>query len=83
MNKPNGPVGRIRTGLVLALLAALTGCVAHVRGGYGATYVEPGPDVYIFGGPYERGRDVHVYSHRGSASRTTAHAVQGRPERGH
>jgi hypothetical protein len=31
------------------------------------------PDVYVFGGGYEGGRDVHDYSHRGSESRAVAH----------
>ena len=35
MNKANGPVDRIKIGLGIALLAALTGCVGYVDGGYG------------------------------------------------
>jgi hypothetical protein len=44
--------------------------------------VAPEPDLYLFGGGYygggyERGRDVHAYSHRGAASRASAHSVGG------
>ncbi len=52
--------------LGLTLLLALTGCVGYVGGGYGgggAVFV-PGPEVTIFGGGFERGRDVRAYSHR-------------------
>ena len=74
---------RINIGLVIALLAALTGCVGYVEGGYGGAVVVAGPpDVYLFGGPYyERGRDVHVYSRRGVASRAVAHPVGRAPGR--
>jgi hypothetical protein len=74
MNKANGPVDGIKIGLGIALLAVLTGCVGYVDGGYGGAVMVPGPpDVYFFGGPYyERGRDVHVYSHRGFESRASA-----------
>jgi hypothetical protein len=77
MNQANGPINRIKIGLGVALLAALTGCVGYVDGGYGGTVVVPGPDVYLFGGGYERGRDVHDYSHRGVVSRAAAHPVGG------
>jgi hypothetical protein len=61
-------------GLGMALLAALTGCVGYVDGGYyGGPVVVPGPDVYFYGGGYERGHDVRVYSHRGFESRAVAH----------
>ena len=73
VNKANGPVDRIKMGLGIALLAALMGCVGYVGGGYGGAVVVPEPDVYLFGGGYERGRDVHAYSHRGSESRAVAH----------
>ena len=69
----NGPVGRIRILLVGALLATLIGCVGYVGGGYGGDVVVAEPDVYVFGGGYERGRDVHDYSHRGAESRAVAH----------
>jgi hypothetical protein len=75
MNNANGPVDRIKIGLGIALLAALTGCVGFVDGGgdYGGAVVVPGPDFYFFGGGYDRGRDVHDYSHRGVVSRAAAH----------
>ena len=67
---------KINIGLGIALLAALTGCVGYVDGGYGGEVVAPGPDVYFFGGGYERGRDVHDYSHRGVVSRAVAHPAR-------
>ena len=74
MNLPNGPVDRIKIGLGIALLAAFTGCVGYVDGGYyGGPVVVPGPAVYFYGGGYERGNDVRVYSHRGAESRAVAH----------
>ena len=67
-------------GLGIALLAALTGCVGYVDGGYyGGAVVVPGPDVYFWGGDYDRGRDVHVYSHRGVESRAVAHPARSAP----
>ena len=63
--------------LGITLLAALTGCVGYVDGGYGGAVVAPGPDVVLFGGGYDRGRDVHDYSHRGSESRAVAHPGGG------
>jgi hypothetical protein len=76
-NKANGPVNQIKIGLGIALLAALTGCVGYVDGGYGGTVVVPGPDVYVFGGGYERGREVHDYGRRGVESRAVAHPASG------
>ena len=77
MNKANGPVDQIKIGLGTALLAVLTGCVGWVGGsydsGYGGAVVVSEPDMYVFGGGYERGRDVHNYSQRGSESRAVAH----------
>ena len=83
MNKAKGTVSRATTALGTALLTAtaLTGCVGWVGdGGDGGVVVvgEPGvivaePDVVLFGGGYDRGRDVHDYSHRGSESRAVAH----------
>jgi hypothetical protein len=88
MDKGNGPVGRIRIGLGiglgLGLVAALTGCVGYVDGGYGAAVVVPAPDMYFYGGSFERGREVHDYSHRGFESRAVAHPehpVARSPER--
>ena len=76
MNKANGPIDRIKIGLGIALLAALTGCVGFVGGGYGGAVVVPEPDVYFWGGDYDRGRDVHVYSQRGVTSRAVAHPAR-------
>jgi len=39
------------------------------------------PDLYLFGGGYDRGRDVHDYSHRGSESRAAAHPEIRAPAR--
>jgi len=77
MNKTNSPVDLIKIGLGIALLAALTGCVGFVGGGYGGEVVVPGPDLFLFGGGYDRGRDVHGYSDRGSVSRAAAHSGGG------
>jgi len=74
MNKTRGPVDRIKMGLGITLLATLMGCVGYVDGGYGGAVVVPAPEVVVFGGGYyERGRDVHEYSHRGYESRAVAH----------
>jgi len=95
MNKANAPVNRIKIALGLVLVAALTtsltGCAGYVDGGYGGYggydgydgYDGGGPDVYLFGGNYDRGRDVQAYSHRGSASRAAAHAGGGGHRGGH
>jgi hypothetical protein len=83
IDKANGPVGGIKIGLGIALLSALMGCVGFVDGGYGGAVVVPGPDVYFYGGGYERGRDVRVYSHRGVESRAVAHPGRGGGERRH
>lgn len=73
MNKVNSPVDQIKIALGIAVLASLMGCVGYLDGGYGGAVVVPGPDVYLFGGSYERGRDVRDYSHRGVESRAVAH----------
>jgi hypothetical protein len=53
--------------LCVAILTIFTGCVGFVGpGGGGAVIV--GPPV-VFGGDYDRGHDVHDYSHRGYESR--------------
>jgi hypothetical protein len=77
MNKTNGPVDLIKIGLGFALLVALTGCVGFVGGGYGGEVVVPEPDLFLFGGGYDRGRDVHDYSRRGGESRAAAHSGGG------
>jgi hypothetical protein len=74
LNPANGLVDRIKLGLGMALLAAFTGCVGYVGGGYyGGPVVVPAPSVYFWGGDYDRGREVHVYSQRGYESRATVH----------
>ncbi len=77
MNKANALVDRIKIGLGIVLLATLTGCIGWVGGGYGGEVVVPGPDLFLFGGGYDRGRDVHNYSQRGVASRAAAHPSGG------
>jgi hypothetical protein len=78
MNKMAEYVYHLKIGLALTLLLALTGCVGYVDGGgYGGAVVVPGPDVGFYGGVYDRGVDVHAYSHRGFASRATAHGGGG------
>jgi len=88
MNKAKDTVvSRLRTGLGIVLLTIVAGCLGYVDsgyvdGGYGGVVVVPEPEVVLFGGGYyERGRDVHAYSHRGAASRATAHPVSGGHER--
>ena len=86
-HQAEGLTGRIRlvfwTAALMTLIGSLTGCVGYVDGGYGGYgdyggYDEgPGPDLYLFGGDYDRGRDVQAYSHRGSMSRATVHAGGG------
>ena len=80
MNQANDSHDRIKIGLGIARLAVLTGRVGYVDGGYyGGPVVVPGPDVYFYGGGYERGRDVHAYSQRGVASRAVAHPSRSAP----
>ena len=69
MSKANGPVDQIKIGLGIALVVIGTGCVGYVDGGYRGAVVVPAPTVYFWGGGYERGYDVHAYSHRGYESR--------------
>jgi hypothetical protein len=84
MTPANGPVGRIKLGLGMALLAVMTGCVGYVGGGYyGGPVVVPGPSVYFWGGDYDRGHDVHVYSQRGHESRAAVHYGGGGHQGGH
>jgi hypothetical protein len=73
------PIKRIRIGLELGLLTTLMGCVGvgYVDGGYEGVAVVPEPGVVLFDGGYERGRDVHAYSHRGAESRGAAHPGGG------
>jgi hypothetical protein len=66
-----------KVGLGVFLLIALTGCFGYVDGGGGGDVVVAGPEVGFFGGPYDRGRDVHAYSDRGAVSRGVAHGGGG------
>jgi hypothetical protein len=80
MSKPNGAIDRMKIALSVALLTVLTGCVGVVGDGgyYGGDVAVGGPDMYLFGGGgYDRGRDVHAYSQRGSASRGVVHPGGG------
>ena len=79
MNKANSPIERIKIGLLIGLLAVLTGCAGFLGGGYyyGDTVVVSEPDLFLFGGDYYRGREMHNYSHRGSESRRAAHPSGG------
>jgi hypothetical protein len=81
MNKKNGLLERIKIGagisLAIALLATLTGCVGVIGEGYGGDVVVAEPDVFLFGGGFDRGRDAHAYSHRGFESRGAAHSGGG------
>jgi hypothetical protein len=79
MKKTNSLMDRITLGLGVSLLVISTGCIVPVGGGgYGGEVVAPGPDLLLFGGGYDRGRDVHVYSQRGFASRAAVHPEAGR-----
>jgi hypothetical protein len=42
--------------------------------------VAPGPDLYLFGGGFDRRRDAHDFSRRGAESRAVAHPEVRRPE---
>jgi hypothetical protein len=82
MTRSNHSIGRIKMGLGLVLALALTGCFGgYVDEGYagygGYGYDDGGADVYLFGGNYDRGRDVHAYSHRGAESRASVHSGGG------
>jgi hypothetical protein len=83
MNKTNALADRIMLGLGIVMLAAATGCIVPVGGGYGGDVVVPGPDMVLYGGGFDRGRDfdsgrdAHAYSERGVASRAAAHPGGG------
>ena len=87
MSKAKDPVvKRIKMGLAMAMLTAVAGCWGYVdegfvSEGYGGAVVVPYPDVYFFGGGYERGREAHEYSHRGEASRASAHPARSTASR--
>jgi hypothetical protein len=84
MNKLNVLADRIALGLGVVLLAGSMGCIVPVGGGgyYGGDVVVPGPPV-VFDDGFDRGRDVHVYSERGVASRAVAHPVERHVEAPH
>ena len=73
MNKANGPVEPDHD------CAGDRGCWRGLGGmravswemedDYGDEVVVTGPDLFLFGGGYDRGRDEHDYSRRGSESR--------------
>jgi hypothetical protein len=79
MKKATDLANRITLGLGILLLVVSAGCLVPVGGGgYDGDVVVPGPpDVFLFGGGYDRGRDVHAYSRRGFASRAAAHPGGG------
>src|ERR1035441_1683604 len=65
-HQANGPADRIKIGLGIALLAALTGCVGYVDGGYyGGPGAGPGAGVGFFGGGDDRGGGMDGYNHPG------------------
>jgi len=77
MNGEHGWVCGIKIGVGIAVLSTLVGCIGYVDGG-GAVVGVPGPEVTIFGGGFDRGHDVHDYSHRGAVSHGEAHGGGGR-----
>jgi hypothetical protein len=79
MKKSHGPVELVKIGLAITVLTVLTGCVGFVGGDgyYDGGVVVAEPDVFLFGGGYDRGRDVHGYSNRGAESRAVAHGGGG------
>jgi hypothetical protein len=77
MTTANILADRIKIAFGITLLVALTGCIGVVGGGYGGGVVVQDPDVYVFGGGYDRGGDVHGYSNRGFESRAAAHGGGG------
>lgn len=77
MNKANGSIERIKIGLVIVFLAAVAGCAGFWGEGYYGDAVV-GPDLFIFGGDFDRGREEHNFSHRGFESRRVAHPSGGR-----
>lgn len=78
MKTLNVLANRIKIGLAIAVLTALTGCIGFVGGG---GYSDGGGGWWGGwwggGGGYDRGRDVHGYSARGAASRGAAHGGGG------
>lgn len=79
MKKANDLLDLIKIGLGIALLTTLVGCVGFVGGGGydGGGVAVAQPDLFLFGGGYDRGHDVHGYSQRGGESRAAAHSGGG------
>jgi hypothetical protein len=76
MNKANGLADRIKVGLGLTLLVALTGCVGYVDGGGDGGVVVDTPGVWVGGvwnGGYIGPDRAHAFAHRGAVSRGFAH----------
>jgi len=72
--------------LCMASFITFTGCVATAGPGGASVYVAPPvpSGVVVFGGPFDRGRDVRAYSHRGYQSRASTRSGRGQPgPRGH
>jgi len=80
-NTMNVLVDRLKIGLAIAGLTALTGCIGFVGGGgdYGGGGWWRDDGGWWGGGArgYDRGHDVHGYSARGAASRGAAHGDGG------
>jgi len=69
INKSHGLGDGINLLLGMTLVAILAGCMGYVDSGYDGAVVVPQPEPYFYGGVYERGPDVRIYSHRGFVSR--------------
>ncbi|MHB8523238.1 MAG: hypothetical protein ACYDH9_21135 [Limisphaerales bacterium] len=84
LNQTNGLVDRIKIGLGMAMLAALTGCLGWTDEGgvYGGMMMTPEPDYYLFGSDYGWGRDAYGYGYRGFESRRQGHFGGGWRGRG-
>lgn len=80
-NTLNVLANRIKIGLAIVALTALTGCIGFVGGGGdyggGGWWWDDGGWWGGGGRGYDRGHDVHGYSARGAASRGTAHGGGG------
>jgi len=81
MRQPKALVDRLKLGLAIAMLTALTGCLGVVGdgGGYygGGGWWEDDGGWWGGGYGHDRGHDVHGFSARGAASRGAAHGGGG------
>jgi hypothetical protein len=78
MNKAKNLVERFKIGLAIGILATLTGCATFgYEDYYGSEVYAPGPDIYLFGGDFDRGHDVRHFSNRGHESRGVVHSGGG------